>query len=109
MKNEFSMTIDLRTATAEQLAEYVASRMTGHHISEWHTARDLMTDLNLIAAAMPPGWYWTRERTRYDKYWCAEKEDQAGLVNVDDTGSETTDRLRLAALAWEAQSKEHRQ
>lgn len=115
------MTIDIRTAAAKQLAEYI-STVQGYfpeggdgwwsHTSGLHRyIPRFVADLNLIADAMPPGWDWSR-----DKYqnWigCRPAKKRLDIygyraeAEVVHTGNERLDRLRLAALAWEVESKE---
>lgn len=117
------MIIDIRTATAKQLAGYVMNARGWKQDTEppfmyvspdredYESVESFSSDLNLIADAMPPGWDWSR-----DKYqnWigCRPAKKRLDIygyraeAEVVHTGNERLDRLRLAALAWEVESKE---
>ena len=109
------MTIDIRTATAEQLAEYVLTARGWKQDAEppfmyvspdredYESVESFSSDLNLIADAMPLGWGWTFD----GDVWDAMNGSGDQTVQTNDTGNERLDRLRLAALSWEVESKEN--
>jgi hypothetical protein len=112
------MTIDPRTATAEQLAEYLMIAMGFERWDRWpegfyadrvtrtqiHPA-EFAGDMNMVLRAMPLGWVWQKNDFYWFAFWPPCQRGTPGF-STKNTGDERLDRLRLAALAWEAQNKE---
>lgn len=106
--------LDLQTATAEQLAEYVLRAMGferddggfwSDRMGRVRVAERFIVDLNLIVDAMRTG--WTTQHN--DLWWFAfpplSNDSKCG-VSTKNTGNERLDRLRLAALAWQKERGE---